>query len=59
VEFKPRRPWQKYHSADCRKRQWDRVRASGRHEALACPHCGKALTASVSLEKQEVNNRRG
>jgi len=41
VKFRPRRPWQKYHSPGCRKRQWDRDRARGRHEALACPHCGK------------------
>ncbi|MEE8199769.1 MAG: hypothetical protein V3R29_01245, partial [Candidatus Acidoferrales bacterium] len=46
VEFTPRTAWQKYHSARCRKRHWERTRGRGHQPvaALTCPHCAALLS---------------
>lgn len=51
VEFVPRKPWQKYHSARCRTRHWERLRGRRREPspgpAMTCPFCGASITLAL------------
>jgi len=48
-DFRPRKPWQKFHSSECRRRHWRaRHRSSNPGSRLTCPACGSHLALALT-----------